>query len=97
MHHGDCLEWMRTRSVYFLRSGPQGAIKIGFTGGNVHARIAELQTGSAEQLLLLATMAGTMSDEQGLHRRFAALRIRGEWFHAAPELLTFILGLRGGS
>jgi hypothetical protein len=34
-------------------------------------------------------------DEQELHQRFAHLRIRGEWFRPASDLMAFINSLKG--
>lgn len=41
-------------------------------------------------LALLATRAGTIEDERAIHRCFAHLSIRLEWFTAAPELLAYV-------
>jgi hypothetical protein len=73
--------------VYFI--GHSSAVKIGVTI-DVERRLRMLQIGSAEPLRLLATMAGVHRDERRLHRRFAHLRLTGEWFRADPELLSFI-------
>jgi excisionase family DNA binding protein len=64
--------------VYFL-CGQIGLIKIGWAL-NVENRTAILQTGSAEPLEVIASMPGTPADERALHRKFALLLVRGEWF-----------------
>lgn len=74
-------------SVYFAGSG--GQIKIGWSR-KVSARLAQLQTGSPIPIKLLGTMPGGRAVERRLHEKFAHLRISGEWFTDAPELLAFI-------
>lgn len=76
-------------SVYFIGAG--GQIKIGWSR-KVATRLAQLQTGSANQLKLLATVPGGRGLEQSLHKQFHHLRLAGEWFLAAPELLDHIAG-----
>jgi hypothetical protein len=80
-------------SVYFIQAGKAGPIKIGRTVGKVGARMATLQTGSPEPLMLLAAVPGGASVERGIHERFADLRLRGEWFRREPTLLAFIEGI----
>lgn len=77
-------------AVYFIQAGEDGPVKIG-TAEDVAARLSELQTGSPAPLQLLGYVSGGRADEQMLHRRFAALRMRGEWFSPAPELIDFIV------
>lgn len=76
--------------VYFVQEAPDGFIKIGWTRGPVDGRLCTIQTGNPRTLVLLTAMRGALKDEQALHRRFAAHRVSGEWFHPAPELLAFI-------
>lgn len=80
--------------IYFMRSGENGPIKIGFTGNTPMARLSALQTGNPEPLNLIAAIPGVREDETRLHERFAALRIKGEWFRADPELIGFVDGIR---
>jgi len=92
------LTWAGVRNdrdgfVYFIQSGSDGAIKIGFSS-KVDIRLGSLQKANAETLRLLATIPGTMADEARLHQRFAAHRIRGEWFRPAEELLLAIKELQ---
>lgn len=77
-------------SVYFADAG--GQIKIGWSR-KVGARLAQLQTGSAVPIKLLATTPGGLALERRLHKQFHHLRLSGEWFLAAPELLNHIAGL----
>jgi hypothetical protein len=73
--------------VYFVRNGK--AIKIGFTT-DLDQRLKRLQTASSSTLELLGAVAGTLEDEQNLHRRFANLQIRGEWFRGHTSLMAYI-------
>jgi Meiotically up-regulated gene 113 len=75
------------QAIYFVRC--REAIKIGLTR-DVPWRIANLQSAQPEPLELLLAVTGGRRAEAALHERFAHLRIRGEWFTAAPELLAFI-------
>jgi hypothetical protein len=70
--------------IYFADDGH--FVKIGFAT-NVSARIQDLQIGSTRAIQLLGTKPGTMADERRLHRQFAHLRHRGEWFKKEAELL----------
>lgn len=75
--------------IYFLKATESGRIKIGFAS-NVQRRIASISTSCPEDLQLLGCCPGTMPEEQALHRKFAHLRIRREWFRGEPELLAYI-------
>jgi hypothetical protein len=78
-------------TIYFIRSGDDGAIKIGRTLGSARERLAALQTSIPTPLFLVATIIGAdPSLEQRLHRRFRHLRVRGEWFRPEAELMRFI-------
>lgn len=76
--------------VYFIRSGPTGPIKIGWAL-DVEQRINTLQTGNPEKIELLGYVTGTVLDEMELHRNFDSVRLRGEWFNPAEELLSFVV------
>ena len=75
--------------IYFIQSEKGGAIKIGLSK-NPEERLNELQTSTPYKLKLLAKIKGDISKERELHRRFARYRIRGEWFEASNELLSYI-------
>lgn len=68
--------------VYFAQAGHAGPIKIG-VADEPETRVASLQTGNHETLVLLATALGGIAYERELHDRFADWRVRGEWF--APD------------
>lgn len=75
--------------VYFVQSGLEGPIKIG-ASSNVKQRLVDLQMGSPQPLKLLAQVRGSKREEREVHRRFAHLRVRGEWFSPAAELIEYI-------
>jgi hypothetical protein len=74
-------------SVYFAQAGDR--VKIGWSK-RVAARLAQLQTGNAAPIRLLGTMPGARTVERRVHAQFAELRLAGEWFQAAPELLAYV-------
>jgi hypothetical protein len=73
--------------VYFIEAGD--FIKIGYTRSPV-ARGIKMTTDSPFELKLLHLEDGTFKREKVIHRHFAAIRVRGEWFRKTPELLEFI-------
>jgi hypothetical protein len=83
-------------AVYMIRAGANGPVKIGF-GTNATRRVDELQTGHAETLTVLRLIDGDRAFESALHRHFAPLRLRGEWFAYADEMLGDLEFLRPSS
>jgi hypothetical protein len=81
--------------VYFIQSGDDGPIKIGFTT-RLDSRVRALQTSHGTRLRVLATTPGTPADEASLHRRFAGLRKHGEWFEPGRDLVDHIEELQLG-
>jgi hypothetical protein len=81
-------------SIYFVQAA-SGPIKIGMAK-NAERRVRALRTSSHEPLTLLASFSGEPAIERALHRRFASLRLSGEWFRPEPELLRLIDGIRRG-
>ncbi len=77
------------RVVYFIHEAGSGLIKIGYTE-RLGARLTQLRTPTPHRLTVLLTIPGAREMEGAMHRRFAALRERGEWFRAGAELLSFI-------
>lgn len=77
-------------SIYFIRSGENGPIKIGYTDGDVLVRLASLQTGNPVELTLIKTIAGSRKAERHIHSHFEEIHHRGEWYHPTSELLEFI-------
>lgn len=75
--------------IYFIRSGKEGAIKIGITY-DVLDRMEKLQVGNPEELILLGLMEGDKETEQRIQLSFSKCLIRGEWFKPVSTLLEFI-------
>ncbi len=78
--------------TYFIQRVPNGPVKIGRTG-NARKRLAELQTASAEQLVIRGVIKSDR--ERQLHEQFASKRMQGEWFRCDDELETFMSELFG--
>lgn len=77
--------------VYFVRAGND--IKIGFSV-TPKKRVHALQIGCPINVELLAIIPGTIDIERELHRRFFGLHVRGEWFRADNDLLSYIQSVR---
>ncbi len=58
-------------------------------------RLIMLQTANSDRLELRGVMPGGPIEEINLHRQFAELRIRGEWFDGTPDLMIAISKLIG--
>jgi hypothetical protein len=82
--------------VYFITAAAQDfPIKIGLTA-NRFARFTALQTALPYEVEIIGFWAvEDHSIERKIHKRFAHLRLRGEWFRRAPELLEFIREVDG--
>jgi len=74
--------------IYFIQQGFRGPIKIG-VAGDVHKRLASLQSASPQSLFLVGMKEGSYEEELKLHCKFNKNRIRGEWFNATQELCDF--------
>ena len=72
--------------TYFFRSG-DGPIKIG-RATNISRRLCAIQAYNPEPVECIGYKRG--DHEAKLHGRFAGLRLHGEWFTPATELLDFI-------
>jgi T5orf172 domain len=83
-----------TRFVYFIQAGDTGPVKIGLAN-TPEERARTLQTGNHRELHLRHVVPGSGDVERQLHDRFAAARIRGEWFGRAylALILMFAAGL----
>lgn len=74
--------------VYFIMS-QSGDIKIG-RSNSPFKRLATIQVGHAEHLTLMAVVLGGAELEREYHERFAAHRIKGEWFHPHGDIIDEI-------
>ena len=72
--------------AYFIGSPSFPYVKIG--RGNVEQRVYHLQIGCPYQLSILG--ATNEFGELELHKRFAHLRVTGEWFNPDKELSKLI-------
>jgi hypothetical protein len=73
----------RTRGlVYCIRFGDR--VKIGWTA-DLKQRLKALPYDE-----VIAVTPGAVADEQAVHRRFALLRLTGEWFKDDPEIREFV-------
>ena len=79
----------KSGNSYFIRDEVTCLIKIGWAKSPID-RLKTLQTGSSNPLTLIHFIDSSVFDETELHQRFAHLRVRGEWFKPAQELLEFI-------
>ena len=75
--------------VYFLQSQTLGLVKIG-SANNVARRLDQLRTACPDELRLIAVINGDVEAERQLHKKFARLRVRGEWFHPGEDLMRYI-------
>ena len=73
--------------IYFVRAGENGPIKIGHAN-DVASRIATMQSGNHETLILVREIEGDTRTERALHKRFVDYHIAREWFHFCPGMLT---------
>lgn len=71
--------------VYFVRLGDR--VKIGYSA-NVNGRMEAVPHEE-----ILAIIPGTRHDEATMHRKFAHLRVVGEWFQDDPSIREFIAAI----
>jgi hypothetical protein len=80
----------RSRVVYFVQAGKAGPIKIG-SSCDVERRLKSMQSHNHRKLRLIGQFKSVgYFSERDTHRRFAAARIRGEWFRPSDEMHEFI-------
>lgn len=73
--------------VYFIGPETDGPVKIGYTANrDAERRLAQLQTGSAEQYVVLGTVDAGPVVERAIHDLLAPHRQRGEWFERQAAL-----------
>lgn len=78
--------------VYFIEAIGFRRVKIGYTA-DLPRRFRALQAACPFQLRILGWVPGTTTYERKLHRHFADLRVRGEWFLLDKVLDDFIYDL----
>ena len=88
----------RDSFVYFIQGGDY--IKIG-KAVDPAGRLAQLRLGGVivpddiklSEIKMVGIERGGRDRESALHRKFARLRVAGEWFHADLRLVDYIRGL----
>jgi Meiotically up-regulated gene 113 len=69
--------------------GYHRVVKIGMSN-NVKQRISSIQTSIPHKLTTYGVLAGQLTQEQAIHRRFKKHRLNGEWFRKAGDLAAWI-------
>ncbi len=82
----------REKLVYFILNPVADLVKIGISEDPA-VRLVALQANTPHRLSLLGVVPGGAEKEKELHKQFANLRVRGEWFSFDTELKEFINGL----
>jgi hypothetical protein len=82
-----------TGYVYLIRYGEYHKIGI---AKNVRERIVQMQVGLPEVVTIVHTIPtnNMIRAETMLHERYAAYRVRGEWFRLSEDHLDFICSRR---
>lgn len=80
--------------IYFIRV--LDFIKIGITTRG-KKRLSAYKTSTPFDLDVLFSYRGPKSEEARLHKKFAWLHHRGEWFRAEPELIHYINRRKGAA
>ncbi len=75
--------------IYFIqeRDEPTGPVKIGYSN-KPKVRLSGIQTSNHRPLTILRQIAGSALAEAWLHKQFADLALRGEWFRFDARMLT---------
>ena len=79
----------RATFVYFIFNPQTNEIKIG-QSVQPESRLATLAREQDAKLILLGTMEDRVPLETILHRQFAHLKVKGEWFAADDELVDYV-------
>ncbi len=82
--------------IYFVLAEEVNRCKIGFST-DPKKRLQALSSSSPAFLRLLGVIEGELEDEADLHRDFAALRAKNEWFRYESPLVEFIQKAVAGS
>lgn len=75
--------------VYFIAEAGGGFVKVGTTA-DLPRRIRELQTGSAGELEVLASIPGSYRLEAQVHDALRPWLAGGEWFALTPAVRRFV-------
>lgn len=74
--------------TYFIQQHNGGNIKIGFTRQEPKRRLSELQTANSHPLCIVGLIVG--NHEKRLHKKFANIKVNGEWYKNSVELVDYI-------
>lgn len=90
--HPRCVGLMPASQVYFVLARSAELVKIGYAK-DAWARLSSMQVGSPDELLLFGVIDTYLPRqlEQDLHERFAAERVRGEWFRMTDALFDYVM------
>ncbi len=80
-----------TGFIYFIQHGEDDLVKVGFSRQHPAKRLAQLQTGCPTVLHLSGWLPGGPETEKQFHARFAAERVRGEWFRLSGRVFVEFL------
>lgn len=81
--------------VYFIQGEQTQLVKIG-KATSIPRRLRVLQTGSPDQLTVLAVIEDTDDDHQH-QKRFQADWVYGEWFKPSEALMAFVSAIPGST
>ena len=88
------LPWPKSQVVYFVGADdPFAPVKIGYAS-NLRNRFNGLRYLSPQPLVILGYTEGSRDDEAQYHKRFAHIRLHGEWFRRSDDLVDHISHLR---
>jgi len=76
--------------IYFIQSGNNGPIKIGYTDKEVKSRLSSMQTGNPLQIIVLGTIYGFQDEEKDLHEIFKNYKMDREWFYPHPYFIQCV-------
>lgn len=76
--------------IYFMRAGPVGHVKIGWTkdAKTLASRVKMLQIGQPFPLQIIRTIDAERWVERWLHEFFSGVRASGEWFEYSESMFS---------
>lgn len=86
----------RAGLIYVVKDDHE-RVKIGFALSDVEWRVATLQCGNADPLIIEVIFEGPESLERELHRKFHKYHVRGEWFVYSEEIRSFVAAKSDGA
>ena len=76
------------KNVYLIVDEGKQYCKIGYSQ-RPNERLSGIQTGNPLKLHIYGTIKGDVRTEKSLHKRFAHLRLQGEWFKYDSEIIEY--------